>query len=200
MNRFFYALALCLAFCLAACGGPTQPGGGDDDPTPDATTGTQLDAAKCTAFAQSAVAAASTCGTPLPGGAQAQLEGFCKKGVAAVNAATMCGGNPKGGLDCFASPDPNDWVCAAGEPYPACNGDIASALGMYCLVALGNPACATGVKCQFDADCSGGLECNGATGQCFSKSAYCIGLPCQFDADCPNNEKCNNAEGVCVGA
>jgi hypothetical protein len=71
---------------------------------------------------------------------------------------------------------------------------------MYCLVALGNPSCATGVKCNFDADCSNGLECNGATGQCFSKTAYCIGLPCDFDADCPNNEKCNNAEGVCIGA
>ena len=55
-------------------------------------------------------------------------------------------------------------------------------------------------ECEFDADCSQGLECNGATGECFDTGAYCIGLPCEFDADCPQGETCNGAEGVCVGA
>ena len=70
---------------------------------------------------------------------------------------------------------------------------------MFCIVALGNPACASGIQCEFNSDCSNGLSCNGATGQCFDTSAYCIGLPCEFNSDCPANETCNNAEGACVG-
>jgi hypothetical protein len=191
MKRF----SLFVMMSLMACGG--GGGGGDDDGPPvDGNGGNTLDPAKCTAFAQSAASAAMTCGNPLPAGGQDQLVTFCKKGV---SAAAMCGGNPAGGLDCFASPDPNDWVCQVGDIYPACNGDLASALGMYCLVALGNPSCATGIMCEFDADCPNGASCNGATGQCFAKNAYCIGLPCQFDADCPTNEKCNGAEHACIG-
>ena len=120
---------------------------------------------------------------------------MCRRGVAK---AAACGANPAGGLACFRSPDPTDWVCAGGEPYPACDGDLGAALGMYCVLAMGNPQCASGVACTFDADCGGGLECNGATGECFSKDAYCVGLPCTFDADCPNGETCNSTEGACV--
>ena len=178
---------------LAACGSPANPG---DDTQPDAAP-PHLDAAKCTAFAQSFATAASTCGTPLPAGGQASIESFCKKGV---TAAAMCGGNPAGGLDCFASPDPTDWVCQLGQPYPSCNGDLASGLGVYCLMSSGNPSCASGIHCQYDVDCSGASgACNSVTNQCFSKTAYCIGLPCQYDVDCPSAEKCNSAEHACVG-
>jgi hypothetical protein len=172
---------------------------GDDMPDghrPGSDSTQQLDPAQCTPFAQSFAAAAQMCGTQLPAGAQAMVEGWCKHGIAQ---ASMCGGNPAGGLACFASPDPNDWVCALGAPYPACNGDLASALGALCVVALGNPSCTSGVHCQFDVDCSGNAACNSMTHECFSKGAYCIGLPCAFDVDCPSAEKCNSAEHACVG-
>ena len=188
MNQF-----LCLAFLAVACGS-SGSGGGDDNVQPDAAA--SLDPNKCAAFAKSASDAATTCGTSLPAGGQASLEQWCRKGV---TAAAMCGGNPAGGLDCFASPDPSDWVCQLGQPYPSCNGDLGSALGAYCLIASGNPSCASGVHCSFDADCSNGMICNSATDQCMVKNAYCIGLPCAFDVDCPTNEKCNSAEHACVG-
>jgi len=185
-------------FALAACGGSSESG--DDAMSPDASPGTdsptmQLDPAACAGFAANAVSAAQTCGAPLPGGAQAQLETMCKKGVMA---AELCGGSPARGLDCFETADATDWVCAGGEPYPACNGDLGASLGMYCLVALGNPSCASGIRCDFNSDCSNGMSCNGATGQCFSTSAYCVGLPCEFNADCPAGHTCNNAEGACI--
>ena len=189
MTRF-----ACFAFVLAACGGPSSTGD-DDNPMPDAPAVSNLDPAKCSAFAQSVSTAAASCGTPLPGGAQAQIETWCKKGV---TVAAMCGGNPKAGLDCFATSDSTDWVCQLGEPYPYCNGDIEAALGAYCLMASGNPVCA-GVHCDFDVDCSGNSACNSATHQCFQKTAYCIGLPCAYDVDCPTDEKCNSAEHACVG-
>jgi hypothetical protein len=178
---------------LFACGSPS---GGDDDDVPvDAPITSTLDPAKCTPFAQSLATAAQTCGTPLPSGAQTTFEGFCKKGVMS---ASMCGGNPGAGLDCFASPDPNDWVCYLGEPYPACNGDLAAALGAYCLIALGNPQCASGIHCTYDVDCPNGSACNSDTGQCFAKTAYCVGLPCTYDVDCPDDEKCNSTEHACI--
>ena len=175
---------------------------GDDDPQVDGGAGSDaapmLDPADCAAFAQSLAAAGQTCGTPLPGGAQAQFEQWCRKGV---TKAAMCGGDPGAGLDCFSSPDASDWVCGplSSGPYPACNGDLGAALGAYCVIALGNPACASGIACEFDADCSNGSKCNSATEQCMSETAYCIGLPCKFDADCPDDQKCNGAEGACVG-
>ena len=177
-----------------ACGSPSMASGPDGGPVVDGP-GSALDPAKCTAFAQSMVSAAQTCGTPLPTGAQAAFEGWCKKGV---SGAAMCGGNPGAGLACFASPDPTDWVCLLGQPYPSCNGDLAAALGAYCLIALGNPACTSGIKCTFDVDCASGQRCNDSTGQCFSKTAYCIGLPCTFDVDCPDDEKCNSTEHACI--
>ena len=186
---------LLILFPLVACSSPGSSGD-DTGPMPDGPSSQTLDPADCTPFAQSFAAAATTCGTPLPSGAQAAFEGWCKKGI---NAAAMCGGNPAAGLDCFSSPDANDWVCSGGEPYPACNGDIAAALGAWCLVALGNPQCATGVKCTYDADCSSGLICNSATDQCMSKTAYCVGLPCVYDADCPTGHRCNSTEGMCIG-
>lgn len=170
-------------------------GGGDDMP-PDAPTTQTLDPADCTAFAQSLAGAATSCGTSLPSGGQAAFEGWCKKGI---SAAAMCGGDPAAGLDCFATPDATDWTCLAGEPYPACNGDLGAALGAWCLVALGNPQCATGVKCNYDVDCSSGLVCNSATNQCMSKTAYCVGLPCKYDVDCPDGHRCNSAEAMCIG-
>ena len=189
MLRVWFALS------LFACGGPTNSGD-DVGPTPDGPPSSSLDPTDCTPFAASFASAAMTCGTPLPSGAQAAFEGWCKKGV---TVATMCGGNPAAGLDCFAKPDANDWVCSGGEPYPACNGDIAAALGAYCLIALGNPQCATGVKCTYDADCSSGLVCNSRTDQCMSKTAYCVGLPCTYDADCPQGHRCNSTENMCIG-
>jgi hypothetical protein len=170
--------------------------GGDDDMQPPDGSNPSLDPAQCTAFAQSFANAAQTCGSALPPGAQATFESWCQHGVAK---ASMCGGNPAGGLACFATPDANDWVCAAGSPYPACGGDLGSALGALCVVALGNPVCASGIHCDLDVDCSGNFECNTVTHECFSTSAYCIGLPCDLDVDCPTNEKCNSAEHACVG-
>lgn len=196
-------ISVSVLIAIAACTAPGSAPSGDDDPTPpdarmpsDGSMTAQLDPADCTPFAQSMVTAASTCGATLPANAKATLEGFCKKGIMK---AELCGGNPPGGLDCFAAPDATDWVCAGNEPYPACNGDLAAALGMYCLVALGNPACATGVQCQFNSDCSTGLSCNGATGQCFATDAYCVGLPCEFNSDCPTGHTCNDAENMCIG-
>jgi hypothetical protein len=123
------------------------------------------------------------------------VEGWCRAGI---DDAALCGGKPAAGLDCFAAKDASDWVCIAGQPYPACGGDLEAALGAYCLMALGNPSCAS-VSCDYDVDCSSGSSCNSVTGRCFSDSAYCIGLPCAYDVDCPTNEKCNGAEGACVG-
>jgi hypothetical protein len=174
----------------------SEPARDPDPETPvDGGMEVTLDKAACAVFAQSLVAAAQACGSPLPAGAQATVDGWCRKGI---DAAAMCGGTPAAGLDCFASPDPNDWVCSLGEPYPACGGDLSAALGAYCLLALGNPECAS-IKCQYNADCSDGMACNSATGRCYGKQAYCIGLPCRYDADCPDGERCNGAEHACVG-
>ncbi|MFN0246802.1 MAG: hypothetical protein ACKV2T_07820 [Kofleriaceae bacterium] len=192
MFRLFCSLS-CVAFI--ACG----PGSGSmtSEPPVDGGSNTPvLDPADCAAFAASLAAAGTTCGTPLPSGAQAMFEQWCRKGV---TAAQMCGGDPSAGLDCFATPDANDWQCVgAFGPYPACGGDLAAALGAFCVIAMGNPQCASGIACDFDADCSNGTKCNSATGQCVGENAYCVGLPCRFDADCPNGEKCNGAEGACV--
>jgi hypothetical protein len=182
---------------LAACGQSMGGNKSDGQPsTVDAPSTTHLDPNKCAAFAQSMATAATTCGTPLPAGAQAQVEQWCRKGV---TVAAMCGGDPAAGLDCFATSATTNWVCQLGQPYPYCNGDLAAALGAYCLMASGNPACASGITCAFDADCSGDSVCNSATKQCMQKNAYCIGLPCSFDVDCPSGEKCNSAEHACVG-
>jgi hypothetical protein len=191
MSRLFALVSLSLSV-VVGCGGPADPAA----TSPDGSLTTPLDPASCAAFAQSAVTASTTCGTPLPGNAAATLESYCRKGVAA---AAMCGGMPAAGLGCFATPDATDWTCALGSAYPACNGDAAAALGAYCLIALGNPRCASGIHCDFDVDCSGNGACNSATHQCFDKAAYCIGLPCGFDVDCPSNETCNSAEHACVG-
>ncbi len=189
-----FRCALVLALALSAC---TNNGSSTGDDQPVDARPAQLDPADCVAFAKSFAAAGNTCGTPLPAGGQAAFEGWCKKGI---TRATMCGGNPSAGLDCFSTPDATDWACVgASGPYPACNGDLGAALGAFCVIALGNPACSTGVHCQFDADCSNGLVCNSATDECMSKTAYCVGLPCQFDVDCPTAEKCNSAEHACVG-
>jgi hypothetical protein len=195
LRTFVPALVIVLA--AAACGNSNPPA--DDEPPGDDTGGFDappagLDPADCAPIAASFVAAATTCGTPLPPGAEAQFETMCRDGV---TAASTCGGNPTAGFDCFATQDSTDWVCAGGQPYPACNGDLAASLGMYCVIALGNPSCASGIQCDFDADC-GALSCNGATGQCFDPEAYCVGLPCEFDADCPDGHTCNDAEGACI--
>lgn len=192
-----FRASVLFACALAACGGGSSTG--DDAPPVDGggSNNPVLDPADCTAFAASFASAGTTCGTPLPSGGQAAFEQWCKKGI---TAAAMCGGDPAAGLDCFATPDASDWQCVGAlGPYPTCGGDLAAALGALCVVALGNPQCASGIRCQFDADCSNGSKCNSATEQCVVENAYCIGLPCRFDADCPNREKCNSAEGACVG-
>jgi len=187
MTRFWLA-----PLFLIACTSST-PSGDDDNPTPDGPQPT-LDPQDCTAFAQSLADAAAACGASLPSGGQAAVESWCKAGI---ERAALCGGNPSAGLDCFATPDPTDWTCAAGEPLPSCGGDIEAALGAYCVMALGNPACGS-IACEFDVDCSGNSSCNSVTGKCFGDTAYCVGMPCAFDVDCPNSEKCNSAEGACV--
>jgi hypothetical protein len=201
MTRF--ALLASLTFFAVACGPAVDPsgtggGGGGVLATGGGAGGgsmPSLNKADCAAFANNAVAAQSTCGAPLPTGAAATLQADCEKGV---DAAAMCGGNPAGGLACFRTADATDFACQLGNLSPACNGDLASALGMWCLVSLGNPSCASGIHCQFDVDCSGNQACNSKLGQCFSKSSSCLGLPCTFDVDCPSAEKCNSAEGACV--
>lgn len=192
------SLVCVVVIVVAGACGNSSKGGGDDgggSNMPDAPNAV-LDPKACAPFAQSFATAAQTCGTPLPAGGQAAFEGFCKKGA---TVAAMCGGNPAAGLACFGTSDATDWMCALGEPYPFCNGDLAAALGALCVIALGNPRCASGIHCDFDVDCSGNSACNDATKQCFDKTAYCIGMPCQFDVDCPANEKCNSAEHACVG-
>ena len=188
-----------LVLSVVACGGGGHGDDsmGDDAVDPPDAGPSGLNPADCTAFASNAAAAATTCGTPLPPGGEAALRDFCVRGIAD---AAMCGGDPAGGLGCFRTPDATDWTCAGGEPYPACNGDLGAALGMYCLVALGNPACASGIACDFDVDCSDGLLCNSETHECFSRTAYCVGLPCGFDVDCPEGQTCNSAEGACIGS
>jgi hypothetical protein len=193
MKQAFWIVVVSASFGLLACSDSATS-------TPDAAGTTDappvvISDADCAAFAHNAATASAGCGSPFPTGAEATLTTFCKKGVAS---AATCGGNPAAGLACFKTPDATDFQCLAGEAYPACNGDLAAALGMYCVVALGNPQCASGIKCEFNADCSGNSACNDATGQCFSKNAYCVGMPCTFDADCPTNEKCNSAEHACV--
>jgi len=195
MIRLF---SLACALSLLACTSSGSMSSGDDqpDPTPDGGgSSTQtLDPVDCTAFAQSFANAATACGSALPSGGQGMIESWCKAGI---RDAAMCGGAPAAGLDCFATPDADDWTCGGGDPLPACGGDIQAALGAFCLVALGNPACGS-IACEYDADCASGASCNGVTGMCFQDSAYCVGMPCQYDADCPSNEKCNSAEGACI--
>lgn len=196
----FRFVCSCLFVVVACDGGGSSSMTGDDEPSVDGGSNVpMLDPADCTAFAASFAAAGTTCGTPLPGGGQATFEQWCRKGVASPLLA-KCGGAPTAGLECFATPDATDWQCVGVfGPYPACGGDLAAALGAFCVIALGNPQCASGIACDFDADCSNGTKCNGETGQCVGENAYCVGLPCRFDADCPSGETCNGAEGACVG-
>jgi hypothetical protein len=153
-----------------------------------------LDPADCMAFAQNAVAAQNACGPGLPPDAVATLTAACKQGIAE---AALCGGNPEAGLACFRSPDPTDWVCELGEVYPYCNNDLDAALGMYCLIKLGDPKCDS-VACQGSLDCPTGSACNQVTHHCFSDQANCVGLPCDGALDCPTGETCNQAEHACV--
>ncbi len=185
----------CLMLALVAC----SNGPGDDATTPDGGGGSDgsassLDPADCMAFAQNAVAALTMCGGVAPPDGVATLTAACKKGIAN---ASLCGGNPAAGLACFRSPDPTDWVCQLGDAYPYCNNDLDAALGMYCLVKLGDPSCAS-VACTGSLDCPSGSSCNDATHQCFSNQANCIGLPCHGSLDCPTGETCNQAEHACI--
>ena len=111
----------------------------------------------------------------------------------------MCGGNPRGGLDCFASPDRERLGVPFGQPYPACNGDIAAALGAFCSSRSAIPPARRGVQCTTTPTARAALIATARRDQCMSKTAYCIGLPCTYDVDCPTNEKCNSAENTCVG-
>jgi hypothetical protein len=193
MARTLVIVGICLISSLgAACGAGTDTD--DDDSTaPDGSN--RLSTASCAPFAESLVAAAADCGTPIPAGGEDRFAGWCRDGI---EAASMCGGDPAGGLDCFATADPSDWMCAAGAPLPACDGDLASALGAFCVVALGNPSCASGIACEYDIDCGSGARCNSVTQQCFDDGAYCVGLPCDYDVDCPSGESCNSAEHACI--
>ncbi len=190
MNCFALITALGL---LAACGSSSTMAA--DDMPVDGSVPIHIDANDCAGLAKSASDAATACGAPLPSGAQASLEQWCRKGVTRVAA---CGGDPAAGLACFGSADASDWTCALGQAYPSCGGDAAAALGAYCLIASGNPACESGIACVYDSDCSGSFSCNSVTKQCFGTTSYCVGLPCTYDIDCPSHEKCNSAEHACV--
>jgi hypothetical protein len=189
---------LVLALAAAACGGNSSSAG-PDGPLPhgDATRVdgmTGLDPNLCAGFAQNAADAQAQCGTPLPPGAQASLEAWCRKGV---TVASLCGGSPANGLACFAHEDATDWVCRQGQTYPSCDGDSDAALGAFCLISSGNPQCAS-ITCQFDVDCSGSARCNSVTKRCLGRTSYCVGLPCTFDVDCPDAEKCDSGAHACV--
>lgn len=160
----------------------------------DGSGSSSLNPADCAAFAQNAVDAQTACGAPPPTGAAMALTTACQKGI---QKAALCGGDPAAGLACFRSEDPTDWVCQLGEILPSCNGDISAALGMYCLVKLGDPSCAS-IACQGSLDCPSGSSCNQVTHQCFSNAANCIGLPCDGSLDCPSGETCNQAEHACI--
>jgi hypothetical protein len=190
MTRFSYALACALAACTSSGGPATTPDGsnGADGSTPG------LDPADCMAFAQNAVDAQNACGPGAPPNGVAVLTAACKKGL---QKASLCGGNPAGGLACFRHEDPSDWVCQLGVVLPYCNNDLESAIGMYCLIKLGDPSCAS-ISCTGSLDCPTGSSCNQATHQCFSDSANCVGLPCNGSLDCPTGETCNQAEHACI--
>src|SRR5690349_18645584 len=115
-------IRMVILMALVGCGGSSSMSGDDDDDgvTPDASNPATLDPADCTGIAANFVAGAQMCGTPLPGGAQAQLESTCRRGIAD---AGLCGGNPEAGFACFVTQDATDWTCAGTEPLPACNGD-----------------------------------------------------------------------------
>lgn len=183
----------CLLLTIAACGSSPDTGMG-----PDAGSGSGsnpgLDPADCDAFAHNAVDAQTACGGGLPPDAEATLAAACKKGLAS---ASSCGGDPAGGLACFRSEDASDWVCQLGESLPFCNNDLEAALGMFCLVKLGDPSCVS-IKCEGSLDCPTGASCNDATHACFSNDANCVGLPCTGSLDCPTGETCNQAEHACV--
>lgn len=186
---------------IAACGGGSGGGADDDDDvhvdggqgTPDGHSISDLDPGDCAGFGANAATADQTCGSPFPGTA-GEYEQACRKGIASAN---LCGGNPAAGLACFVTPDASDWQCGFQAAMPSCNNDINAALGMYCLVALGNLNCAS-LACEFSTDCPGNAQCNDVTHKCFSNSAYCVGLPCAFSTDCPSGETCNGAVGACI--
>ena len=192
MIRISCALFLALVACDPSMG--AGPGGDDSPDAPDAAM--PLDPADCAAFASNAVAAQRACGGPLPANTEATLAAACRKGL---TSAALCGGDPAAGLECFRSPDPSDWVCQLGAVLPSCDNDLEAALGMYCLVKLGDPQCAS-ISCDGSLDCPTGSGCNFVTHQCFSNSANCVGLPCNGSLDCPTGETCNSAEHACVKA
>jgi hypothetical protein len=185
-------------FLLAACGCSSTNKASNTDARGsaevDAPLMSQLDPHDCDLFASNAVAAQQACGGAVPPGGAAALAMECKKGIAK---ASLCGGDPAAGMACFRSPDATDWVCQLGTALPYCNNDLEAALGMYCLVQLGNPACAS-IQCDGSLDCPTGASCNQVTHQCFSNNAYCVGLPCDGSLDCPGGEACNTAEHACI--
>jgi len=180
----------CLALVLAACS--------SDSPSmsPDGGSGSagQLDPADCDAFAMNAVDAQNACGGGLPPNAEATLAAACKKGI---QSASLCGADPAAGLACMKSEDATDWECDLGEALPSCNNDLDAALGIFCLVKLGDPSCAS-IACNGSLDCPTGASCNDVTHACFSNDANCIGLPCNGSLDCPTGETCNTAEHACI--
>ena len=199
MTRIHYLLAV----LLFACSGSPMGQGGDDTMPPDGSThmpdgsgsgSSTLNPADCDAFAMNAVDAQDACGPMPPSGAQAALAAACKKGI---QHASLCGADPAAGLACFRTEDPTDWVCQLGTVLPYCNNDLEAALGMYCLVKLGDPSCA-GIACQGSLDCPSGYSCNQVTHQCFSNQYDCTGLPCDGSLDCPSGETCNQAEHACI--
>lgn len=173
MKTLTHFSLLVLLLSLVACtGGTSSSDPASSDPASSGPASSVLDPVDCTAFAQSMANAATGCGTALPAGGQAAVESWCKAGIAN---ADLCGGNPSTGLDCFATPDATDWTCSAREPLPACGGNIEAALGAFCLMSLGNPACGS-IACVYDVDCGTGSSCNSVTGKCFRDAAYCVGM------------------------
>jgi hypothetical protein len=203
MSRFCdLVVFVFVAVAVTACS--TEPADDLPEMQPDASVPMhEVDAAvvvqmlnpsDCDAFAANAASAQNACGADVSAAEKAALATACKKGI---ESASLCGGNPAAGMDCFRSPDPSDWVCQLGTVLPSCNADLEAALGMYCLVKLGDPRCAS-IACDDSLDCPSGSSCNDATGKCFSQSANCVGLPCESSLDCPQGEICNSAEHACI--
>lgn len=190
-------LSCLLLFVVACSGSPTStttPDGASDSHPGSDSGSSSLDPRDCDAFAKNFVDAQTACSGSAPSNAQQIASDACKKGL---QHAALCGDDSAAALACFHSEDASDWVCQLGTVYPYCNNDLSAALGMYCLVKLGAPVCAS-IACNGSLDCPSGSSCNQVTKQCFSNQADCIGLPCGGSLDCPSGETCDTAVHKCI--
>jgi hypothetical protein len=198
--------SLPLAF-LVACGSST--GTGDTD-------GPSGEGGKASSTTSSTSAASTSTGSS-SGLTEAQrIDVFCEKtllaqcgnwftskdqcvGIMQKTKSEICQAKWEAETDCLGQTQASDWACTGiGEPAIAgttCRDQYG--FGSYCRIAVANPDC-YGAACKYDADCSGGANCNDATEHCVKSTAQCGALPCKYDADCSSDFKCNDALGQCV--